>query len=189
MKREVKIPRWVLIALAIPGLILACCVVVPICVFVAFKLDPLNAPEDVIAGRLAAMPEKAQAEYISSVLSDTGKHAGDSSGQVNVLLALEYAQAHGIRLVYDMNLVLPFAGDQFLDKYDQPSYEEPAQIIAARILMHSGRADVVDHAFEVHRSNKNAFARLCKFVERGEPVDRVYLDARAKYCNATRDTL
>jgi hypothetical protein len=182
MKRELKVPTWLWIALAVPGVGVAGIALISLALSLKFALDPLNAPTDTLVERLADMPRGKEAAYIKAVLSDDGNHKISPMGRSNLLLALEYAQRHGVPLAYDMALIFPYAGNYFTEKYDEPVYEEPARITADKILMHSGRADVVNRAFEVYGSNKELAAGLCQRDQDEQKPDKVYLDAQARYC-------
>lgn len=186
MKREVKVPKWLWVILALPAALIVSLAAIVFYFFLSFQFNPLNAPTEVMAERLAAMPQDKQADYIASVLSDKGPHAGDSLGQSNMLSALEYAQAHNLRLTYDMNLVFPYTGDYFMKKYDEPIYESPAPSTAMRILLHSGRPEVVNRAFESFRSGGGDMSVYsCALQESTPSSDKVYLQAYAKYCSSS----
>ncbi len=183
IKREIKVPKWLWILLALPATLIVGAAAILLSFYISFKLNPLNAPEDIIADRLEAMPRDKQSDYIASVLSDRGPHAGDSLGQSNLLSALEYAQRHDIRLTYDMNLVFPYTGDYFTKKYDDPIYESPTPSIAMRILLHSGRSEIVNSAFESFHSGGGDMSVYSCALEASTPSsDKIYLLAYAKYC-------
>jgi len=184
-KREINIPKWLWGILAFPAALIAGAAAILLYFFLSFQLDPLNAPTEVIANRLAKMPQDKQRTYIASVLSDTGPHAGDSLQQSNMLSALEYAQAHDLKLSYDMNLVFPYTGDYFMNKYDEPIYETTAPSTAMRILLRSRRPEVVNRAFEsAHSSGGDMSLYSCVLDASAPRPDKVYLQAYEKYCGS-----
>lgn len=128
------------------------------------------------------LPTPITRSYINYVLQDTEGFARGDAAKADTLGVLIFAENQDRPYDYNLDLLIPYAGDDMFIRYQDQAYEQPMQPLARRLIFEQKTPALIEAVLKFHSSNAASVRSICFRFSTDDLKIPGYQAVKTKYC-------